>query len=232
MSDNRKVMNTGPDVLEVVTGKRFRVLLAGDFRLVLDMLHDLLEPEFEVVGIAYIAEFLLHLADSIQPDIALINVTIPGRYGRELGRELRARVPATKLVYLTVETDEALAAEAFSFGASGYVLKTSSAAELRHAMRVVAHGGSYLTPVIANGDIDALREAHRLNPIDQLTSREMEVVRLLVCGRTMKAVARQLGIAPRTVAFHKYRAMEALSLRSNEELIEFAIRHGLLGDSK
>jgi len=209
--------------------QRCRVLLADDHELVLDMLRRLLEREFEVVGAASDGNMLLRLARELTPDIILVDVVMPGLDGLEAGKVLRASGSTAKLVYLTMETDPELAAQTFAAGASAFLLKASSAAELERALRIVAAGGRYLSPAIANGDIDALCASYAAKPVNRLSPRELEVVKLLVSGMPMKAVARQLGIAPRTVAFHKYRAMEALGLQGNSDLIDFAIRHRLLG---
>jgi DNA-binding NarL/FixJ family response regulator len=214
-----------------IASGRTRVMLADDHEIVLDMLIRLLKPEFEVVGTVTNGTDVLGTAQRLRPDIILIDVVMPGMSGLEAGRRLRAWAPDIKLVYLSMEGDEVSAAEAFAVGASGYLSKACSAAELQEAMRIVAAGGRYLMPTIANGDVDALHEAHRESPVAKLSPRELEVLKLLVSGLSMKVVGRRLGITPRTVAFHKYHAMEALGLHGNTELIEFAIRHGLLGAS-
>jgi DNA-binding NarL/FixJ family response regulator len=210
--------------------QRSRVLLADDHELVLDMLRCLLEQEFDVVGAASDGTMLLELARELTPDLILIDVIMPGLSGLEAGKALQSSGSRAKLVYLTMETDPVAAADAFAIGASAYLSKASPAAKLQTVLRLVAAGGRYLTPTIANGDIEALRARHAADPVMRLSPREREVLKLLVTGMSMKAVARQLGIAPRTIAFHKYRAMETLGLRGNSDLVDFAIRHGLLAD--
>jgi DNA-binding NarL/FixJ family response regulator len=223
---------TSPDrdvgAATMVNDGRCRVLLADDHEILLDMLRNLLEPEFAVIGAVTDGIALLQAAEHLQPDIALIDVIMPGLSGLEAGWQLRARLPAIKLVYLTMEANEAVAAEAFAIGASAVLWKVCSAIELEKAMHIVAAGGRYLAPGIDQADIDALRQAHLEKPIAKLSPRELEVVRLLVTGLSMKSVARRLGITPRTVAFHKYHAMGALGLHGNSELIKFAIHHRLL----
>jgi DNA-binding NarL/FixJ family response regulator len=209
--------------------RRPRILLADDHEILVDMLRGLLEPEFEVIGQANDGDSLLQLAGRLQPDIALIDVVMPGLNGLEAGRELHARAPELKLIYLTMETDPDRAAAAFAAGASAYLSKSCSAAELQRAIRIVADGGRYLSADIAAGDVEKLIFASQADPVARLSSRELEVLQLLVAGQPMKSVARRLGITPRTVAFHKYRAMEALGLKGNAELVDFAIRHRLLG---
>jgi DNA-binding NarL/FixJ family response regulator len=211
--------------------QRCRVLLADDHELVLDMLRSLLEPEFEVVGAASDGVMLLRLARELAPDLILVDVVMPGLTGLEASKAARAEGSRAKLVFLTMETDPAVAAEAFALGASAYLSKVDPATALLTALRLVAAGGHYLTPMIANGDIEALRAKHPASPATRLSPRELEVLKLLVTGMPMKAVARQLVITPRTVAFHKYRAMETLGLRDNSDLIDFALRNGLLGPS-
>jgi DNA-binding NarL/FixJ family response regulator len=153
---------------------------------------------------------------------------MPGLNGLEAGRALKSCGSRAKLVYLTMDTNPAVAAEAFAVGASAYLSKASPVFELQNVLRLVSAGGRYLSPAIAGGDIDALCANHAENPVTRLSPREREVLKLLVTGMSMKAVARQLGIAPRTIAFHKYRAMETLGLHGNSDLVDFAIRHGLL----
>jgi DNA-binding NarL/FixJ family response regulator len=207
---------------------RLKILLADDHEILLDMLRNLLEPEFEVIAQATDGDTLLRVAPQLQPDVAVIDMVMPGISGLDAGRELHRKMPALKLVYLSMETDPARAAAAFAGGASAYLSKACSAVELQQAIRIVAGGGCYLTADIADGDVEKLLFAHHASPITKLSTRELEVLQLLVGGLSMKSVGRRLGIAPRTVAFHKYRAMEELGLRSNVELVDFAIRHGLL----
>jgi DNA-binding NarL/FixJ family response regulator len=215
-------------VAAATIGRRCRVLLADDHAMLLDMLSNLLEPEFEVVGAVTDGSALLEAALRLQPDIALVDINLPKLSGLDAGRHLAACAPAIKVVYLTAEEKEESAAEAFANGAFGYLLKTSPTAELVRAMRIAANCRRYLTPAIANGDVDALCRTYSANPVGRLSARELEVLKLVVSGLSMKSVARKLGIAPRTVAFHKYRAMGTLGLHGNSALIEFAVLHGLL----
>lgn len=208
---------------------RFRVLLADDHQLVLDMLRNLLEPEFDVVGGATDGNTLLRLAQELRPDIIIVDMVMPDVGGLDAGKALRATGNMAKLVYLTQETDPAVAVQAFHAGAAAYVSKASPAAELLRVMQRIATGERYLSPTIAGGNIEALLAGQSADPLRRLSRRELEVLKLLVSGMPMKAVARGLGITARTVAFHKYRAMEQLGLRNNPELINFAVRHRLLG---
>jgi len=208
--------------------ERPTILLADDHEILLELLRGLLEPEFEVIGQANNGYALLQAAERLQPDIALIDVVMPGLNGVEAGRELHTRVPGLKIIYLTMESDPCAAAKALSAGASAYLSKSCSATELQQAVRIVAGGGQYLSADIAIGDVEKFMLADKTGSVTRLSNRELEVLQLLVAGLPMKSVARRLGITPRTVAFHKYRAMEALGLKGNAALMDFAIRHGLL----
>ena len=229
MPDKRISPELGQSSLVVkIKPERPTILLADDHEILLELLCGLLEPEFEVIGQANNGYDLLQAAVRLQPDIALVDVIMPGINGVEAGRELRTRVPGIKLIYLTMESDPAAAAEAFSAGAAAYLSKSCSASELQQAVRIVADGGQYLSADIPAGDVEKLLLADNAGSVARLSNRELEVLQLLVAGLPMKSVARRLGITARTVAFHKYRAMDALGLKGNAALVDFAIRHGLL----
>lgn len=206
-----------------------RVLLADDHVLLLEAFRRLLEGEFEIVGAVSDGAQLVEAAVRLSPDVIVTDVSMPRMGGIEAARRLREVLPSARVVFLTVNEDAQLAAEAFRLGASGWVLKSSTATELVGAVRAALRRRRYLTPLIAHGDIDALpRPAVAGNPLDQLTPREREVLHLLAEGKVMKEVAAVLGITPRTVAFHKYRMMENLGIRSSAELVRFAVRSGLV----
>lgn len=208
--------------------RRPTILLADDHEILLNMLRRLLEPEFDVIAEVKDTATLLRVAPQLQPDIAVIDVIMPGVTGLDAGRELHLKMPELKLVYLTMDSNRSLAAMAFSTGASAFLSKTCSATELQQAIRIVAGGGRYLTADIADGKVEELLVSLHNDFTAQLSTRELEVLQLLVSGLSMKSVARRLGITPRTVAFHKYRTMKMLGLKGNAELINFAIQHGLL----
>lgn len=159
----------------------------------------------------------------------LLDIGMPGLNGLEAAQLLRAAGVSAKLAYLSMESDPGIAARAFALGASAYMVKTGPSTELLHALRIVAAGGQYLTPSIHGGDIATLLAENGQDPVARLSHRELEVLKLLVTGMSMKVAARQLGIVPRTVAFHKYRAMQTLGLRDNVALLDFAVRHRLFG---
>jgi DNA-binding NarL/FixJ family response regulator len=205
-----------------------QVLLADDHCLVLDLIEELIRPAFKVVGTATNGKSLLEAIDQLRPDMVLTDIKMAIMNGLEAGKAIKQRWPEIKLVYLTDDPDPTLAANAFSIGAEGYLLKHCRASELLCALRIVRDGGVYLTHLVAGGDVDLLLRQLGPKPGPRLSPRELEVVALLVRGLPMKQVARRLNITPRTVAFHKYNAMTALGLEGNADLLKYAMQTGLL----
>lgn len=208
---------------------RPRVLLADDHRLLLDAFRTLLEPTYEVVGAVEDGRALLDAAAALKPDVAVIDVGMPRLNGIEAGRRLKERMPLVKLIYLTMNEDADLALRAVHEGASAYLLKTSAAAELLRAIHVALKGGRYVTPAIAS----ALKDAFVWNPDGrlaekELTPRQREVLQVLAEGKSMKEAADILHLTPRTVAFHKYRIMQQLGIKTSAELIRMAIKSHVL----
>lgn len=209
--------------------RRARVLLADDHALLLEAFRRALEPRFNVVGTVTDGTALLAEARRLEPDLVVLDVSMPGIDGLEVARRLRGEVPAARVVFLTVHDEPDMAAEAFRLGAFGYVLKTSALSDLVAALRAAMAGRRHLSRALAGGDPAALPQgpATPASPEEALTPREIEVLRLLASGLSMKEAAAALGIAPRTVAFHKYRMMQTLATRSTAELIRYAVRHRL-----
>lgn len=203
-----------------------RILLGDDHGLLLEAFARLLEPEATVVGRATDGRALVQAALELRPDVVVTDISMPELNGLEAGRQIRQALPGTRLIVLTVHEDPALAAEAFRAGANGFVVKSSAASELLQAIRDALAGRRYLTPRIAGGDVRALpAEAASGSPLERLSAREREVFQLLAEGRSMKEIGARLGITPRTVAFHKYRLMDKLAVRSTAELVQVAARH-------
>jgi DNA-binding NarL/FixJ family response regulator len=204
---------------------RPRVMLADDHRLLREAFTRLLETDCDVVGAVPDGQALLAAAPDLQPDIVVMDVAMPLLNGLDAARKLKRLLPKVKIVFLTMNEDTEVAAEAFRVGASGFLLKNSAASELLLAIQEVSHGRSYITPLATRGMVETF-----LNPLDpaekpaELSPRQREVLQLLVEGYTMKEIARMLKITPRTVAFHKYSMMEQLGLRSSAELIRYAVK--------
>ncbi len=211
------------------TTRRPRVLLADDHTLLLGAFKELLEPECDVVGTVGDGRALLAAAEQLRPDVIVLDIAMPLMNGLDAGRQLKKALPEVKLIFLTMNQDPALAIEAFRAGASGYLLKTSAASELLKAIEEATKGRSYVTPLMTQDLVEALMSGpQERNSAGQPTPRQREVLQLLAEGCSMKEAARILGVTPRTIAFHKYRIMKQFRLKSNAELIQFAIRQGVV----
>jgi DNA-binding NarL/FixJ family response regulator len=209
---------------------RARLLIADDHTLLAEACKNLLEPEFEVVGIVDNGRTLLRMACELKPEVVVLDIAMPQLNGLDAGDQIKRLLPATKLVYLTVNMSPEVAAEAFRRGASGYVVKTSAAMELITAIRRALKSESYLSPLITKETVNfLLRSRQSFVAEKRITSRQSEILQLLAEGMSMKEVAGVLNVKPGTVAFHKYRIMETLGLKTNAELIQYAIKHHLIG---
>ena len=204
---------------------RPRVLLADDHALLVGAFEKLLGSECEVVGQVNDGRALVAAAEKLAPDVIVLDISMPLLNGLEAGRQVKQHNRNIKLVYVTMNEDPDIAAEAFRAGASGYVLKRSAVTELTTAIREVMLGRSYITPLVATGLVGSLMHTDDPKVTDVLTSRQREVLQLLAEGHSMKQVAGVLNLTPRTVAFHKYRMMEQLRVKSTAELIQYAVKH-------
>ncbi len=168
---------------------------------------------------------LVEAAARLKPDVIVLDIGMPLLNGLEAGRQIKQRLRDVRLVFLTMNEDPDLAVEAFRAGASAYLLKRSAASELMAAIHEVMQGRSYVTPLVTEALVGVLLHTDDRKPTQTLTPREREVLQLLAEGRSMKEVAAILNLTPRTVAFHKYRMMEQLKIKSNAELIQYAVKH-------
>lgn len=200
-----------------------RILLADDHILVVEGFRTLLEPEFEIVGMVSDGRKLLEVGPTLKPDVVLLDIGMPLLNGFDAGRQLKQLLPTVKIILLTVNTDYELATAALRGWASGYFLKTSTGAELVKAIREVLRGEQYLSPTFRTREMDEfIRDP--LGQIKHLTTRQREVLQLLAEGRTMKEAAAVLNLSIRTVAFHKYGIMMKYGLKSNSDLVRFAMK--------
>jgi DNA-binding NarL/FixJ family response regulator len=201
-----------------------RVLLADDHTLLLGAFEKLLSPEYQVVGTVSDGRELLTAAQQLKPDVIVLDIGMPLLNGLEAGRQIKQMMPGIKLVFLTMNEDSDLAAEAFRAGASAYLLKRSASTELATAIHEVMNGRSYVTPLVTAGLVGSFMQPQDKKPLHQLTPRQREVLQLLAEGHSMKQVADMLNVTARTVQFHKYRMMQQLGIKSSAELVQFAVR--------
>src|SRR5262245_52560977 len=202
---------------------RPRVLLADDHRLVVEACVTLLEPECDVVGVVTDGRALLPKAVALRPDVVVLDIGMPLLNGLDAGRQLKQLMPAVRLIFVTMNEDPDLAKEALGLGACGFLLKTSAARELPEAIRTAMRGDTYVTSRASQRMVESFIRVGDRSAGAELTSRQREVLQLLAEGFTMKEAAGMLRVTARTVAFHKYRVMQQFRLKSNAELIQFAI---------
>ncbi|MBV8114524.1 MAG: response regulator transcription factor [Silvibacterium sp.] len=209
---------------------RSRILIADDHTLVADLCRNLLQSEFEIVGTVSDGRAMVRAAVQLKPDVIVVDIAMPVLNGLDAGQQVKEILPAVKLVFLTMNTDIELAAEAFRRGAAGYLLKTCAAKEMLTAVREVLQGRSYMSQSICKDELNYLRRKEKklIEEDERLTERQREVLQLLAEGKVMKEIGGILNMTPRTVAFHKYRMMEALGARSNAELVRYAVRHHIV----
>ncbi len=206
-----------------------RVLLVDDHKIVAEAFRRLLEPHFEVVGILTDGRALLESVPELKPDVVVLDIGMPLLNGLEAGKQLKQMHRDIRIIFLTEHEDADLATEAIRAGASGYLLKTSAASELTKAIQKALKGETYVTPSVERGIEELfIRDPEAKHVSKELTPRQREVLQLLAEGRPMKEVAYILKVSSRTVAFHKYRMMEQLGLKSSAELIQFAVKHHIV----
>ena len=205
--------------------RRPRVVVADAHLMLREAFVKLLEGECDVVGAVTDGRALLEVAPTLRPDVVVLDIAMPLLNGLDAARQLKRTMPSVKVVFLTVSEDPELAAEAFRAGGSAFLLKTSAASELLQAIADVMQGRSYVTPLATRDMVDnLLRRPESASGARELSSRQREVLQLLAEGRTMKEIASILNITARTVAFHKYRMMEDLGIKSTAELVQYAIK--------
>lgn len=211
-----------------------RVLIADDHMIVRTGIRHVLESEsgFEVVGEAANGPEVLTLVAKLQPDVVVLDISMPGESGLKLAAQLRNSTPEPRVLILSMHDNAEYVLESVRAGADGYLLKDTAATELRNAIRAICRGESYFSPPIAGRLRDALRGEHTTpaGSLDQLTGREREVLLGVVRGQTNKEIATDLGISHRTVETHRESLMKKLQIRTVAELTRFALAAGIMED--
>ena len=205
-----------------------QVLLADDHVIVRQGVRGLLEREgFKICGEAADGRDAIRLAEACHPDVAILDLAMPGLNGVDAAREIMRLQPQTKAIVLTMHKDEAYILQALSAGVSGYILKTQAAADLVQAIREVVRGSVYLSPGVSRAVVDAYRAKSSVPP-DPLSPREREILQLVAEGRTTKQIAAILGVSVKTAESHRTRIMEKLDIHETAGLVRYAIRRGVI----
>jgi len=208
---------------------RPRVVLADDHMMVAEAFEKFLSPSCDIVGTVADGMSLVKAVRELRPDVVVLDVGLPLLNGLTAASRIREFDKDVKLVFVTMNEDPDLAAQAFQAGASAYLLKRSAASELLAAIQQVVLRRPYVTPLVTQGVAPSLIGPDSENHgRPELTQRQREVVQLLAEGHSMKEVGAILQIAPRTVAFHKYRLMEQLQVKTNAELIQYAVKNHIV----
>lgn len=210
-----------------------KLLLADDHQIVRQGLRALLRtvPDFRLVGEAADGLEAVRLVERLQPDVLVLDLMMPGLNGMEVARQVARRMPQTRVVILSMHSNEAYVFEALQAGAMAYVLKESGADELVQAIRDVAAGRRYLSPPFSEHTIGAYRkkaEGIPPDPYQKLTFREREVLQLTAEGLSGGEISERLFISPRTVESHRANLMRKLGVRNQKELIRYAVQRGIV----
>lgn len=207
-----------------------RLLLADDHKIVLEGLRGLLESEFDLVGVAANGRELLEAARQHRPDAIVADISMPLLNGIEAARQLKEEGIPSKIIFLTMHPDVVYAARAFEAGASAYVLKHSASDELVQAIRESLRGRTYVSEMLRGPALEEFlnQSRRRVKDTIQLSQRQREVLQLLAEGKSAKEIGAILDISPRTVETHKYKMMDDLGVQTSAQLVQFAIKHGLV----
>src|SRR5580704_17989910 len=209
--------------------KRIRILLADDHAVVRQGFKMILgeQPDMEIVGEAGNGREALQLAESLKPDLVVMDVAMPELNGIEATRRMIDVAPHARVLALSMHKDSVYVREILRAGARGYLLKDSIDTDLVSAVRAVAKGDGYISPGVSEAVLSDYRR-HVTDPLDLLTSREREVLQMIAESKTNKEIAVVLNLSVYTVEAHRGKIMEKLNLHSTGELVRFAVRHGLV----
>jgi two-component system response regulator NreC len=211
-----------------------RTLLTDDHTLFRQGIRTLLSatPELEVVGEAACAADAITQAAELRPDVVLMDISMPGLSSFEATRQIRKSRPETKVLFLTMYDDDEYLAESMEAGASGYLLKDSPAEQLVSAIGEVHRGGSYLSPRVLSHLVDDFRNrvhsSARQPRLNTLTRREMEILKFLAEGNTVKEIAGTLNLSVKTIEAHKFNLMRKLDIHNKAQLVHYAIQKKII----
>jgi DNA-binding NarL/FixJ family response regulator len=206
-----------------------RVVIADDHGIVREGLRQILAAagDLDVVGEATDGHETLAIARGTEFDVLVLDMSMPGKSGVELIKQLKSEKPKLRIVVLTMHQENQYAVRAIRAGASGYLTKDSASAQLVQAIRKVAAGGAYISAEVAEQLAHQAHGAAALAPHEALSDREFQVLRLLATGESLTDIGNRLHLSVKTISTHKSRIMEKLALANQAELIRYAIAHGL-----
>jgi DNA-binding NarL/FixJ family response regulator len=207
-----------------------KLLLADDHKIILDGLRSLLSAEFEILATVPDGRQLVDLAKSLRPDVIVADISMPLLNGIEAARQLRDAGSQAKIVFLTMHPDPSYLLRAIQAGALGYVLKHAASEELTHAIRHALQNRLYISPGLRTPAVDEMLDDTKIHLRQslELTPRQREVLQLLAEGKSAKEIGAILQISSRTVETHKYKMMDDLGVRTSAELVQHAIKEGLV----
>ena len=210
--------------------QRIRVLIAEDHETVREGLKLILkaQSDLEVIGDAGNGRTAVEMAQTLRPDVVLMDVSMPSMNGLKATERLKATCPEVHVLALTRHKDDGYLQQILRAGASGYVLKQSSSTELLHAIRAVAKGGKYLDPAVAGKVMGSFlgRSSSAMEKLPEITDREAEVLRLISWGHSNKDIANRLDLSVKTVEVHKTNAMKKLGMNSRIDIVRYAVLQG------
>lgn len=205
-----------------------RIVLADDHTLVRQGLKSLLEREgHQVIAEAADGQEAVRQVESLKPDLAIFDISMPVLNGLNAGREVTRSYPKTKTILLTQHDEDQYVSEALEAGVKGYVLKSQAANDLLEAIRQVSRGLVYLSPGVSGAVMEAFRNKKQ-QPKDRLTTRERQVLQLIAEGKSTKDVASLLNISVKTAESHRTRLMQKLDIHETATLVRYAVRHGII----
>jgi DNA-binding NarL/FixJ family response regulator len=208
---------------------RARVLVGDDHALVVEAFRKILEPEFDVVGVAADGAALVSEAIRLKPDAVLVDISMPLVNGLEAARRIKRELPETKILFLTMHSDRSYLRDAMKLGASGYILKRAAGSDLVTALRTVLRGKTYVAPELLKSIEDPkLRQALVRGSVPALTKRQREILRLIADGNSNNEIAATLNVTLSTVRYHRTIIMRKVGVFTTAELTRYAIEHGVI----
>jgi len=208
--------------------KRARILLADDHTLTLEGIRAFIEPHHEIVGMVTDGRALVDAALRLQPDLIILDITMPLLNGIDAAVQIKKNLPEVKLLFLTMHVNPAYLEAALNAGGTGYVLKSGAREELLEAIKSVLNGRIYVTPSLSSEHLERFTDPSRAAAALRLTAREREILQLIAEGRAGKEIAFVLSISIKTVAFHRENIKRKLGLGTTAELTKHAIEQGLV----